>query len=67
MITTDRTAKLAFLTVSDDGKPILNLTFDELGMARGQALERVEITSQQLAGICADGTRALWAGEVGNV
>lgn len=63
MITTDRTAKLAFLTVQD-GKPILNLTFDEPGMARGQALERVEISTAQLAGICADGTRALWAGEV---
>jgi hypothetical protein len=62
MITTDRTAKLAFLTVHD-GKPILNLTFEELGMARGQALERVEVTPQQLAGICADGTRALW-GEI---
>lgn len=63
MITTDRTAKLAFLTVQD-GKPILNLTFDELGMARGQALERVEITPQQLAKICADGVKGLWGGEV---
>ena len=65
MITTDRTAKLAFLTVQD-GKPILNLTFDELGMARGQALERVEITAQQLAKICADGVKGLWGGEVQN-
>lgn len=65
MITTDRTAKLAFLTVQD-GKPILNLTFDELGMARGQALERVEITAQQLAKICADGVKGLWGGEVEN-
>jgi hypothetical protein len=64
MITTDRTAKLAFLTVSGDGKPILNMTFEELGMARGQALERVEISTAQLAGICADGTRALWAEDV---
>ena len=65
MITTDRTAKLAFLTVQD-GKPILNLTFEELGMARGQALERVEITAQQLAKICADGVKGLWGGEVQN-
>jgi hypothetical protein len=65
MITTDRMAKLAFLTVQD-GKPILNLTFDELGMARGQALERVEITPQQLARLCANGVEALWAGEVEN-
>lgn len=63
MITTDRTAKLAFLTVQD-GKPILNLTFEELGMARGQALERVEITAQQLGRLCAEGVKALWGGEV---
>jgi hypothetical protein len=62
MITTDRTAKLAFLTVQD-GKPILNLTFEELGMARGQALERVEINTAQLARLCSDGVKALW-GEV---
>lgn len=65
MITTDRTAKLAFLTVQD-GKPILNLTFEELGMARGQALERVEITPQQLGRLCAEGTMALWGGGVEN-
>lgn len=65
MIERDLTAKLAFLT-TQDGKPILNLTFDELGMARGQALERVEITPQQLAKICADGVKALWGGEVEN-
>lgn len=59
MTTTDRTAKLAFLTVQD-GKPILNLTFEELGMARGQALERVEIVPAQLANICADGVKVLW-------
>jgi hypothetical protein len=66
MITTDRTAKLAYLTVID-GKPILNMTFDELGMARGQALERVEISTAQLARLCAEGVKALWAGEVENV
>lgn len=65
MITTDRTAKLAFLT-TQDGKPILNLTFEELGMARGQALERIEISSRQLARLCADGVKALWGGEVQN-
>ena len=65
MIMTDRTAKLAFLTVQN-GKPILNLTFEELGMARGQALERVEITPQQLGRLCADGVKALWGGEVEN-
>jgi hypothetical protein len=64
MTTTDRTAKLAYLTQPEPGVYLLNLQFDEPGMARGQALERVEITSQQLAGICADGVKALWAGEV---
>lgn len=62
MITTDRTAKLAFLTVQD-GKPILNLTFEEPGMARGQAVERITITPEQLANICADGVKALWGRE----
>ena len=31
-----------------------------LGMARGQALERVEIAPEQLANICADGVKVLW-------
>lgn len=65
MTVTDRAAKLAFLT-TQDGKPVLNLTFEEPGMARGQALERVEITPEQLAAICALGVKALWGGEVKN-
>lgn len=62
-MTTPRTrqANLAFLTVTD-GKPVLNLQFTEPGIARGKADERIEITPQQLANICADGVKALWGG-----
>ncbi len=63
MIVTDRTAKLAFLTQPEPGRYMLNLQFDEPGMARGQSVERVEITREQLGNLCADGVRGLWAGE----
>lgn len=59
---TERTAERAFLT-TDDGKPVLNLTFAEHGFARGQAVERITITPEQLANICADGVKALWGRE----
>lgn len=67
MITTDRIAKLAYLTQPEPGVYLLNLQFDEPGLARGQAFERVEIAAQQLANICADGMKALWGGEANNV
>jgi hypothetical protein len=55
MTTSDRTAKLAYLTQPEPGVYLLNLQFDEPGMARGKAFERVEITRDQLRNIVADG------------
>lgn len=55
MSTTDRTAKLAFLTQPEPGVYLLNLQFDEPGLARGQAFERVEISFDQLRNITSDG------------
>lgn len=59
MIVRERVAKRAFLSFAD-GKPVLNLQFDELGIARGEVLERIGIAPEQLGNICADGVRALW-------
>jgi hypothetical protein len=59
MIVRERIAKRAFLSFAE-GKPVLNLQFDELGIARGEALERIEILPEQLGNICADGVKALW-------
>lgn len=56
MTTSDRTAKLAYLTQPEPGQFVLNLKFEEPGLERGQGpFERVQISRDQLRNIVADG------------